>query len=83
MKIGRVSGTVVATVKHPVHENRRLLLCDLLDLDGDAEGYVIAVDTVGAGAGEAVLIVDEGGSARQILGLDGGPIRAVVVGIID
>ncbi len=83
MKIGRVSGTVVATVKHPVHDGRKLLLCDLLDLDGQTDGYVIAVDTVGAGAGETVLIVDEGGSARQILGLDGGPIRTAVVGIIE
>jgi hypothetical protein len=44
---------------------------------------MIAVDTVGAGAGETVLILDEGNSARQVLGAQGAPIRTVVVGIVD
>ena len=51
--------------------------------DGAAGGYVIAVDVVDAGAGEDVLILDEGTSARQIFGVDTGPVRAVVVGIVD
>jgi ethanolamine utilization protein EutN len=46
-------------------------------------GYLICVDTVGSGAGEAVLILDEGNGARQVLGLSEGPVRAVVVGIVD
>ena len=46
-------------------------------------GYLIAVDTVGAGAGETVLILDEGTSARQVLGAPGAPIRTLVVGIVD
>jgi microcompartment protein CcmK/EutM len=41
------------------------------------------VDTVGSGAGEAVLILDEGNSARQVVGLATAPIRAVVVGVVD
>ena len=50
MKIGRVVGTVVSTIEAPVFHNSRLLLCDLLGLDGKpAGGYTIAVDTVGAG----------------------------------
>jgi microcompartment protein CcmK/EutM len=84
MKIGRVVGTVVSTIQAPVFEGRRLLLCDLLDLDSRAGGaYVIAVDAVGAGAGEVVLILDEGNSARQIVGQSPAPIRAMVVGIVD
>jgi len=84
MKIGRVTGTVVATVQAPLFDGRALLLCTLLDAaGGETEGYIIAVDTVGAGAGETVLIVDEGGSARQIVGVSAGPIRAVVAGVID
>ncbi len=84
MKIGRVVGTVVSTINAPVLEGRRLLLCDLLDASGQPSGsYLICVDTVGAGAGESVLIIDEGNSARQVLGLSAGPVRALVVGIVD
>ena len=84
MKVGRVVGTVVSTICAPVFEARRLLLCDVLDASGAPDGsYLICVDTVGAGAGEAVLILDEGNSARQVIGLESGPVRAVVVGIVD
>lgn len=84
MKLGRVSGTVVSTINHPIYENRRLLICDLLDASGrESGGYLIAVDSVGAGSGETVLILDEGNGARQVLAWKDGPIRAVVVGIVD
>jgi microcompartment protein CcmK/EutM len=85
MKIGRVSGTVVSTISAPVYEGRRLLLCDLLDETGKTkEGRsMIAVDAVSAGAGETVLILDEGNSARQVVDLEDAPIRAVIVGIVD
>ena len=73
VKIGRVVGTVVSTISSPVFEGRRLLLCDLLDASGEPDGsYLICVDTVGSGAGEAVLILDEGNSARQVLGMSDG-----------
>jgi ethanolamine utilization protein EutN len=82
VKLGRVVGTVVSTINTPDFDNRTLLLCDLLDPAGrPAGGYVIAVDTVGAGAGETVLILDEGNSARQVLNAPGAPIRPLVVGI--
>ena len=84
MKVGRVVGTVVSTISSPVFEGRRLLLCDVLDASGSPEGsYLICVDTVGSGAGEAVLIIDEGNSARQVIGMSPAPIRAVVVGVVD
>jgi microcompartment protein CcmK/EutM len=84
MKLGRVVGTVVSTVNSPDLDDRTLLLCDLLDPAGQpAGGYLIAVDTVGAGAGETVLILDEGNSARQVLSAPGAPIRTLVVGIVD
>ena len=84
MKIGRVAGTVVATICSPVFEGRRLLMVDLLDLEGNETGNdVIAVDSVGAGAGETVLVLDEGNGARQVLQAPDAPVRAVVVGIID
>lgn len=84
MKVGRVVGTVVSTISAPVFEGRRLLLCDLLDASGRPDGsYLICVDTVGSGAGETVLILDEGNSARQVIGVPTAPVRAVVVGVID
>jgi ethanolamine utilization protein EutN len=84
MKLGRVVGTVVSTIDAPDLEARTLLVCDLLGPDlQPAGGYLIAIDTVGAGAGEVVLLLDEGNSARQVLRAPGAPIRTVVVGIVD
>ncbi len=84
MIIGRVAGTVVSTICAPVFDQRRLLLCDLLDEDGRPTGeYTIAVDSVYAGAGETVLILDEGNSARQVVAVEDAPIRAVIVGVVD
>lgn len=84
MKIARVVGTVVSTINAPVFEGRRLLLCDFLDENGrSAGGYTLAIDAVDAGAGERVLILDEGNSARQVLAAPEAPVRAVVVGIVD
>jgi len=84
VKVGRVVGTVVSTIQHEVLDGRRLLTCDLLDANGEPDGtYLICVDAVGAGAGETVLIVDEGNSARQVIGQATAPVRSVVVGIVD
>lgn len=85
MKIARVVGTVTSTINAPVFDGRTLLLCDLVEPDGrPAGGYLIAVDTIGAGVGQTVLILDEGGSARQILGAPANaPVRTLVVGIVD
>jgi microcompartment protein CcmK/EutM len=83
MKVGTVAGTVISTINIPLLDEHRLLLCDLQDIDGNASGYTIAIDVVDAGVGDTVLVLDEGSSARQILGLDHGAIRAVVVGIVD
>jgi microcompartment protein CcmK/EutM len=85
MYIGRVIGTVVATIKNELFENRKLLVVDRLDLNGKATPkYDIAVDMVQAGIGDIVLVLDEGNSARQIVDREpDGAIRAVVVGIVD
>ena len=84
MYIGKVIGTVVATIKIDHLDNRKLLMVDQLDLEGNETGYYdIAVDVVQAGPGDTVLVIDEGNGARQILGLDPGAIRAVIVGVVD
>lgn len=84
MYIGKVIGTVVSTIKIDHLDGRKLLLVDQLDLQGNETGaYDIAVDVVQAGPGDTVLVLDEGNGARQILKLDPGAIRAVVVGVVD
>jgi ethanolamine utilization protein EutN len=83
VKVGRVMGTVVSTINIPLLEEHRLLLCDIHDVDGQPDGYTICIDVVDAGMGETVLVLDEGNSARQILGVDTGAIRAVIVGVVD
>lgn len=85
MYIGRVSGTVVATIKNELFEGRKLLVVDKLDLGGQpTTKYDIAVDMVQAGEGDLVLVLDEGNSARQVVDREpDGAIRAVIVGIVD
>ena len=84
MHIGRVRGTVVATFKDKVFEGKKLLIVDRLTPVGEPTGhYWIAVDDVQAGVGDTVMVIDEGNSARQVVGMDTAPIRSVVVGIGD
>lgn len=86
MILGRVIGPVVATQQHRFYRGRKQLLVRLVRPDGSDDGqrYIVAVDQVGAGVGETVLILDEGNSARQLLNTDAdGPVRSVIVGIVD
>lgn len=84
MILGRVTGTVVATIKDQVFQDRRLLLVERLSPEGEPlEGYLVAVDMVDAGLGDTVLLIDEGNSARQLVERDPAPIRAVIVGVVD
>jgi microcompartment protein CcmK/EutM len=82
--LGRVTGNVVSTIHHPVVDGRKLLLAERLDQDGKPTGgYLIALDGIGAGRGETVLILDEGNGARQVLEDDSAPVRSIVVAIVD
>lgn len=83
MKMGRVVGSVVATRKDEKLEGLKLLLVQNLDIEMAFEkGYVVAIDTVGAGAGEVVLYAT-GSSARQTTLTDGKPVDAVIMAIVD
>ncbi len=84
MILGRIIGSVVSVIHHPIVEGRKLLVAERLDPNGrPTGGYVIAIDAIGAGQGETVLILDEGNGARQILGDTDAPVRSLVVGIVD
>ena len=84
MQIARVIGTVVATKKHPKFEGAKLLLVQPVSLDDTPRGTpLLAVDSVGAGVHERVLIVLEGRAAGEALGRKAAPVDAAVIGIID
>ena len=84
MILGRITGSVVSTIHHSAVDGRKLLVAERLDAEGHPTGgYLIALDAIGAGRGETVLIIDEGNGARQILDDDSAPVRSVVVGIVD
>lgn len=83
MIIGRILGTVVSTQKDERLLGKKLLIVKPVNLDGtDQSGYVIAVDTVGAGFHEKVLVV-AGSSARLAEGNKDCPVDAAIVGVID
>ncbi len=83
MILARVVGTVVATRKDPRLEGKKLLILQPVNPEGKAEGgYVVAVDTVGAGNRELVLAVS-GSSARMADGCKDVPVDTAIVGIVD
>jgi microcompartment protein CcmK/EutM len=83
MLLARVAGTVVASRKEPLMEGMKLLLLRQIDVENhETGGYVVAVDSVGAGVGEVVLFAS-GSSARQTTVTRDRPCDAVVMAIVD
>ncbi|HEX2568430.1 MAG TPA: EutN/CcmL family microcompartment protein [Polyangia bacterium] len=85
MKLGRVKGTVVATIKHPTFTGRKLLVVQPLDEKGEEKGdSFLAIDMVQAGTGDIVLVNQEGNGNRQLLKMGAQvPVRSLIVGIVD
>lgn len=84
MILGRVVGQAVATVKRPQFEGAKLLLVQPETPEGTPVGAaLLAVDGVGAGVTERVLVVVEGRAAGEILGRKLAPVDAAIVGIVD
>lgn len=83
MIIARILGTVVSTQKDERLQGKKLLIVKPINLDGtDQSGYLVAVDTVGAGYRERVLVV-AGSSARLAEGNKDCPVDSAIVGVID
>jgi ethanolamine utilization protein EutN/carbon dioxide concentrating mechanism protein CcmL len=83
MKLGRVAGSVVATRKDPSLDSLKLLIVENLTTTMEREGgYVVAVDSVGAGLGEVVLYAT-GSSARLTTVTKDRPVDAVIMAIVD
>ena len=84
MIIGRVVGTVVSSHKRPEFEGAKLLLVQPETPQGEARGHtLLAIDSVGAGVSERVIVVLEGRAAGEALGKKLSPVDAAIVGIVD
>jgi ethanolamine utilization protein EutN len=85
MNLCKVLGSVTATVKHPAFAGRKLMVVQPVDEQQQPLGRsFLAVDhTSGAGEGDLVLVMREGGGVRQVLGDKTLPIRSLIVGVVD
>jgi microcompartment protein CcmK/EutM len=85
MTLATVVANVASTEKHPHYRGRKLLVVQPVDPEGKPRGKsLLAVDGVQAGIGDLVLVVDEGGSARSVIGDEAAvTIRTAVCGIVD
>ena len=84
MQPAKVIGSITATVKHSSMQGAKMLLVQPQLVEGQADGDpIIAVDGVGAGMGETVLITSDGRHSRKILQTDAPPVRWTIIGIVD
>ena len=84
MFLGRVVGNIVATQKEPKYRGKALLVVQPVSLEGEDDGIaVVAVDSVGAGPGETVLVVLEGRSTAIAMDRKLAPANAAIVAIVD
>jgi ethanolamine utilization protein EutN len=85
MILCKVVGSIVSTVKHTSFTSAKIMLVRPVSPDGTLKsGTMVAVDTVGAGEGNTVLVASEGRAAMEILGFTSRqPLRSVIVGIVD
>ncbi|SIQ58947.1 ethanolamine utilization protein EutN [Alkalispirochaeta americana] len=83
MIIARVIGSVVSTIKEPKLVSQKLLILRQCTSSGDLSGpEMVAIDTVGAGTGELVIVA-LGSAARETDKTEGAPVDAAIVGVID
>jgi ethanolamine utilization protein EutN len=82
MYLAKVVGTAIATIKEPNLEGYKMLVVQALS-DAGSDASIIALDAAGAGVGETVLVLQEGGSARQALGGQDVPVNDAIVAIVD
>jgi ethanolamine utilization protein EutN len=84
MILGKVIGNVVSTIKLPVYQGYKILIVQPVNDKKEPQGgSVLALDTVQAGVGDTVLVIDEGNSSRLIMNNSTAPVRTMIVGIVD
>lgn len=84
MLLARVEGNLTATRKHPSFEGWRLVICQPIGREGNPEGVPqVAIDSLGAGMHQRVIISSDGAAARKAVGDERSPARWMIVGIVD
>jgi microcompartment protein CcmK/EutM len=84
MILGKVIGNVVSTIKLPIYQGYKILIVQPVNDKEEPQGEsVLALDTVQAGVGDTVLVIDEGNSSRLIMNNSTAPVRTMIVGIVD
>lgn len=84
MLLARVEGNLTATRKHPSFEGWRLVVCQPISRDGAPEGTPqVAIDSLGAGMHQRVVISSDGAAARKAVGDDRSPVRWIIIGLVD
>jgi ethanolamine utilization protein EutN len=84
MQLGRVVGHGVSTVKHPSLHGWRLLLVQPLTAEGKGDGEpLLAIDQLGAGTADLVILSNDGKGARELVGANNSPVRWMVLGVCD
>lgn len=84
MMLARVEGSVIATRKHPSFQGWRLLICQPVNAAGQAEGGpVVALDSLGAGLHQHVVVSTDGSAARLAVQDPHSPARMMIIGIVD
>lgn len=85
MLLAQVIGNVVSTIQEPCYQGHKVLWVQPIGLDGKPKGdALITLDAVGAGAGERVLVLQEGGGAQMVIGVKTpSPIGSAIVAIVD
>ncbi len=84
MQTGRVVGHATATVKHPTLTGWRLSVVQPLTADGKEDGEpLLAIDSVGAGIDDRVILSNDGAGARELVGAKDSPVRWMVLGVCD
>ena len=86
MMLGRVTGSMTSTAKHPAYEGKKILIVQPIDEHGAPKGdELLAVDRAQAGPGDTVLVLLEGNGVRQIFGMQGAafPVLETIVGVVD
>lgn len=84
MILGKIIGNVVSTIKLPVYQGYKILIVQPVNDKEEPQGKsILALDSVQAGVGDTVLVIDEGNSSRLIMNNSAAPVRTMIVGIVD
>ncbi len=82
--LARVEGSLIATRKHPSLTGWRLLVCQPISAEGNPEGTpVVALDSLGAGMHQRVVVSTDGSAARLAVKDPKSPARMMVIGVVD